>query len=85
VLLADIQEEPLKLADTEKLADGVNVEECAPLVLPLAESLRVAEGQALCVVLPHCERDGVKLAETLNVGVKLAVCVVLPHCEREGV
>jgi hypothetical protein len=85
VPLADTQEEPLKLADTEKLADGDNVEECAPLVLPLAETLWVAEGQALCVVLPHCERDGVKLAETLNVGVKLAVCVALPHFEMEGV
>ena len=54
-------------------------------MLPLVETQWVAEGQALCVVLPHCERDGVKLADTLNVGVKLAVCVALPHCEREGV
>ena len=69
--------------------DGVHVEECVPLVLPLAESLRVAVAQALCVVLPHCEKDGVPLADTLNVGVKLAETLVVPQwlpvSEEEGV
>jgi len=34
-----------------------------PLSLTLAEKLRDAVAHALCVALPHCDREGVKLAE----------------------
>ena len=75
VKLVETQEEPLTLAVTEVEKEGVNVEECVPLGLLLAEALRDAVTQPLSVALPHCEKEGVKLAE----------CVALPHCEREGV
>ena len=59
VKLAVTQAEPLWLADTEVEQDGVYVEECVPLGLPLAEALRDAVAHALCVALPHCEREAV--------------------------
>jgi hypothetical protein len=75
VKLAERQVEALRLSVAEEEKVGVNVGECVPLGLLLAEELRDAVTQVLCVVLPHCEGEAVKLSE----------CVVLPHCEREGV
>ncbi len=73
--LAVAQAVPLRLVVTEEEEEGVHEVECVPLVLLNAEALFAAVEQALCVALPHCEREGVKLDE----------CVALPHWEREGV
>jgi hypothetical protein len=75
VTLTETQKEPLTLAVSEVVKEGVNVGECVPLGLLLAEALRDAVPQVLCVALTHCEGEGVKLEE----------CEALPHCEREGV
>ncbi len=64
VKLAEAQEEPVKLSVTEEEVVGVLEGECVPLVLPLAEPLREAVPHALCVALPHCDREGVPLADT---------------------
>ncbi len=50
---------PLWLADTEEVKEGVNVGECVPLGLLLAEALRDAVAHVLSVALPHCEREAV--------------------------
>lgn len=75
VTLTETHKEPLTLAVSEVVKEGVNVGECVPLGLLLAEALRDAVPQVLCVALTHCEGEGVKLEE----------CEALPHCEREGV
>ncbi len=67
---AELERLPVKQEELEGVHDG----ECVPLGLPLAEELRDAVAHALCVALPHCEREGVKLAE----------CVALPHRDRVG-
>ena len=73
--LAVAQAVPLRLVVTEEEEEGVHEVECVPLVLLNKEALFAAVEQALCVALPHCEREGVKLEE----------CVVLPLCESVGV
>jgi hypothetical protein len=53
--------------------EGVRVGGCVPLSLTLAEELRVEVAHALCVALPHCDREGVKLAESHTELVRLSV------------
>ena len=85
VKLVETHAEPLLLAVTEVEWVGVNVMEIVPLGLLLADALRDAVVQTLCVALPHCEGDAVKLVDTHEEGEILEVCVALPHCEGEGV
>ena len=61
--LADTQVEPLRLVVTDEEVEGVHELDCVPLMLSLADAVRAAVAHALCVALPHCERDGVKLEE----------------------
>jgi hypothetical protein len=75
VKLAVPHVEPLRLAAAEEEVEGDTEGVCVPLRLLHAEAVSDVVVHALCVALPHCERDGVKLE----------VCVALPHWEREGV
>ncbi len=73
VKLAETQVEALRLSVAEEEKVGVNVVECVPLGLPLAEPLLEAVPHALFVALPHCDKEGVKLAETQVEALRLSV------------
>ncbi len=76
VKLEDTHAEPLGLNVTEEEDDGVQDGDCEPLGLLLIEPLFDAVPHALCVALPHCEREGEALEEAHAEPLRLSVTEV---------
>ena len=97
----ETQDEPLWRAETEEEGVGVNKRETVSLTVSLVVALFDVVAHTLCVMLPICEKEGVKLEEAVNevecvslalllaealcVTVAHALSVALSHCERERV